>query len=442
MTHPIDVCSLLVRACALCVSLLLPGAGLAGERVYSVAGQAVRVDDLQGPEGAPAPVLVAIVVATQHGLEATLREARFDDLDPVCDTVGTAWTLAGAAPDYVGDRVVPLAARWDYVALWRLPGSAMGLPLWAVFASAESGPAEGPGACTLVRDDVLALLNDGIARTHVATPRSAKISAVPWIELRHSAGELAELMLPPSFAMSSDDDWNMEERNAGACQMSVYLPPPLPLPGPVVDTLIWRDNAVNKQVALTFDACSTFTQGDYNPAVIDALIANQIPATLFIGGHWAEMHPKEVQWLAAQPWFELGNHTYSHPHMVQLSPELQRQELLWTNQIIYRLTGRLPKYWRPPYGEVDDTLIRTAASVGLYTVEFDLPAGDADYNVSDARLIDWIVSKASSGTIVVMHMNRPGNKTAEVLPTIAQALRAKGYVFSKIGDMLASGHTL
>ncbi|RYF05834.1 MAG: hypothetical protein EOO40_09940, partial [Deltaproteobacteria bacterium] len=117
--------------------------------------------------------------------------------------------------------------------------------------------------------------------------------------------------------------------------------------------------------------------------------------------------------------------------------EAQRQELLWTQAAIFSRTGILPRFFRPPYGEVDDTLIRSVADAGLITVEYDLPAGDADFHVSDTRLVDWVVRKSLPGSIVIMHMNHPGNKTAEVLPAIIRSLRARGLELSTIGGMLA-----
>ncbi|RYF11140.1 MAG: hypothetical protein EOO40_03860, partial [Deltaproteobacteria bacterium] len=263
-------------------------------------------------------------------------------------------------------------------------------------------------------------------------------ASVPWVELRHAAHEIdayistaqSPLWCPASLPEQQEPD------EADVAVSLPWMPPVEPLGDTLIDTVLWRDNEDDKRVALTFDACSTFYHGQYNRAVIDALVKEQIPATLFIGGHWAETHPTELQFLAAHPQFELGNHTYSHPHMTLLSPERQREELLWTQYLIFSLTGHVPRFWRPPYGETDDALTYTTAQLGLYTVEFDLPAGDADLNISPTRLRDWVLHKATSGSIVVMHMNHPTSKTALVLPEIARTLRARGYTFAKVSDLL------
>ena len=81
-------------------------------------------------------------------------------------------------------------------------------------------------------------------------------------------------------------------------------------------------------------------------------------------------------------------------------------------------------------------MLQQVAQAGLYTVEYDLPAGDADVHVSPARLRHWVVDHATSGSIVIMHMNRPKNHTAEALPDIVHDLRRRGYTFCQMSDLM------
>ena len=297
-----------------------------------------------------------------------------------------------------------------------------------------------PGTATLTftcedaEDGLTQDLLEGIAMQR--HDRYVSGEGVPWIELRHAAHEIDGYISTTQSPLWCAADLEVGSDASLAVSLP-WMPPVVPLGDALADTVLWRDNEDDKQVALTFDACSTFYHGQYNRAVIDVLVKYEIPATLFIGGHWAETHPEELQFLAAHPQFELGNHTYSHPHMTHLSPQRQREELLWTQYLIYTLTGRMPRFWRPPYGETDDALTSVSAQLGLYTVEFDLPAGDATLDISPARLRDWVLRKASSGSIVVMHMNHPTSKTALVLPEVATTLRARGYTLARVSDLLA-----
>jgi peptidoglycan/xylan/chitin deacetylase (PgdA/CDA1 family) len=67
---------------------------------------------------------------------------------------------------------------------------------------------------------------------------------------------------------------------------------------------------------------------------------------------------------------------------------------------------------------------------------YDLASGDPDSTISRERLIRYVVTSARNGSIIVMHMNGRGWHTAEALPEIIQALRAKGFIFSKVSDLL------
>jgi len=211
---------------------------------------------------------------------------------------------------------------------------------------------------------------------------------------------------------------------------------PLPPFQPVSVEVISRPEGAGRRVALTFDACSTLDRSFYDDRVTRVLVETHTPATLFISGRWAETHLRQMRVLAQNPLFEIANHSFTHPHMTEVPVERQREELLWTQQILFSLTGRLPRFFRPPYGEVDAELAQEAGQNGLRTVEFDCPSGDPDRHISRERLVQWVLAKARPGSIVVMHMNRRGWHTAEALPEIIAGLRAKGFELAQVGAMV------
>jgi peptidoglycan/xylan/chitin deacetylase (PgdA/CDA1 family) len=190
------------------------------------------------------------------------------------------------------------------------------------------------------------------------------------------------------------------------------------------------------RLALTFDACST-RHKEYDERVVRTLLETATPATLFIGGGWALANPKRVQELAQYPDFELGNHTFSHPHMPEVKDDRKvLEELLSTQRVVYDLTGRVPKYFRPPFGEVDRRVAWLASQAALTTINFDLPSGDPDETVTAKRLVDWVLRKASPGGIVVMHMNHKRFPTAEALPEVIKGLRKRGFELVTVGTLL------
>jgi Polysaccharide deacetylase len=101
-----------------------------------------------------------------------------------------------------------------------------------------------------------------------------------------------------------------------------------------------------------------------SPFLYDFLQANNISATHFMIG---------IQILAFPDYFTtafdtLGNdlavHTWTHPWMTTLSNLDVLAQLGWTMQLMHDSTGgRLPRYWRPPYGDNDNRVLAIAYEV-------------------------------------------------------------------------------
>lgn len=226
--------------------------------------------------------------------------------------------------------------------------------------------------------------------------------------------------------------------------VEVHLPPPPDwslasverpascAPGPIVA----HGPRERMRLALTFDACST-GRNAYDERIARILRETETPATFFLGGVWSERGPERVRDLAADPLFELANHTHTHPHMPKVKDDARvLQELLLTQRTVFELTGRLPRYFRPPFGEVDARVAALAARAGLVTIQYDLPSGDPDGSATSRRLVDWVLGRARPGSIVVMHVNHPRFATAKALPKIIHGLRSRGYELVTVGTLL------
>ncbi len=190
------------------------------------------------------------------------------------------------------------------------------------------------------------------------------------------------------------------------------------------------------KIALTFDACPTGTSDEYDYKVIDVLLREKVPATLFLSGRWIEKNPDMARFLAGQPQIEIANHSFYHPHMMEKDDARVHREIKRTQNIIKKLTGKRPRYFRAPYGEVDERVAKLAAKAGLVTIQYDIASGDPDPRLSAKRIARIVLRDARGGSIIVFHMNKNGVHTAEVLPEIIAGLRAKGYTLVTVGEML------
>jgi len=155
-----------------------------------------------------------------------------------------------------------------------------------------------------------------------------------------------------------------------------------------------------------------------------------------MSGRWVEKNGEMAKSLADQPQFEIANHAFWHPHMLEKDDERIVRELKRTQAIIKKATGKRPKYFRPPFGEVDERLVKLAAQAGLVTVQYDIASGDPDPGLSAKQIASAVVNEAKGGSIVVFHMNENGVRTAEALPEIIKGLRERGFELVTVGEML------
>jgi peptidoglycan/xylan/chitin deacetylase (PgdA/CDA1 family) len=222
--------------------------------------------------------------------------------------------------------------------------------------------------------------------------------------------------------------------------MVIFLAPGFPhsaqaaatAPAPIID----NGPRNSTMVALTFDACPTKHTDEYDEKVVDILLREHVPATLFLSGRWVEKNRDKAKFLADQPQFEIAAHTYYHPHLLEKTDDRVLREMKRTQAIIRKTTGRTPQYFRPPFGEVDERVAGIAKSVGLTTIRYDIASGDPDPKLSPQRIVRVVVREAKGGSIIVFHMNRNGVHTAEILPQVIEGIRRKGLTLVTVGEML------
>jgi peptidoglycan/xylan/chitin deacetylase (PgdA/CDA1 family) len=246
---------------------------------------------------------------------------------------------------------------------------------------------------------------------------------------------------PQTKRLAETGHANPERAEKAEHDLATATAPPAAALPPVTPEVVAHGRRDRKEIALTFDACSTRDVSRYDERVTRELLAAHAPATIFLGGSWAKEEPAQVKELASHPQFELGNHTYTHPHLPKLKDDARiRAELSRTQAEVKALTGQTPRFFRPPYGEYDDRVVRIAAELGLTTVEYDLPSGDPDAHATKEKLVHWVLSQAKPGSIVVMHINHVRFHTAEALPDIIDGLRKRGFNLVTVGQLVGELH--
>ncbi|MFI0939180.1 polysaccharide deacetylase family protein [Streptomyces sp. NPDC021020] len=180
----------------------------------------------------------------------------------------------------------------------------------------------------------------------------------------------------------------------------------------------------NGYVGLTFDDGPS---NDHTPAILNALKQNGLRATMFNEGQYAASYPSQVAAeVAAGMW--VGNHSYTHPHLIQESQAQIDSEVGQTQQKIAAAGGGTPKLFRPPYGETNSTLKSVEAKYGLTEVIWDVDS--QDWNGASTDAIVAANARLTNGQVILMH-EWPAN-TLAAIPRIAQGLASRGLCYGMI----------
>ncbi len=192
---------------------------------------------------------------------------------------------------------------------------------------------------------------------------------------------------------------------------------------------IYRVDTSEKKVAISFD-CAWGV--DYTDKLLEIMEEENVKCTFFTVEFWSDKYPEYLKKISDMG-HEIGTHSATHPHMPKLDKSAIEKELISSTQAIETVTGKKVKLFRPPYGDYDDKLIQTASELGLYTIQWDVDSLDWK-NLSASEITDRVVSRVKNGSIVLFH--NQGLHTAEALPQIIKQLKAKGFEFKPIGELI------
>jgi peptidoglycan/xylan/chitin deacetylase (PgdA/CDA1 family) len=181
------------------------------------------------------------------------------------------------------------------------------------------------------------------------------------------------------------------------------------------------------RVALTYDD----GPGPDTAALLDALAAKGVRATFFLVGDQILTARESVVRREAAEGHVVGNHTYTHPHLTQLTSTQVRQELSGLSDRVAGLGVARPVLWRPPYSDTDSRVDSIAKNLGLTKTLFAVSPGDADEpGLSAATIRQRAVNGARTGAIIILH-DLVANSVAAT-PGIIDDLRARGFCFGVV----------
>jgi cellulose synthase/poly-beta-1,6-N-acetylglucosamine synthase-like glycosyltransferase/peptidoglycan/xylan/chitin deacetylase (PgdA/CDA1 family)/spore germination protein YaaH len=205
-----------------------------------------------------------------------------------------------------------------------------------------------------------------------------------------------------------------------------------------------------KQVALSFD---DGPDPDWTPRILDILKKYGVHGTFFMIGEEAEKYVGVMQRVYREG-HEIGNHTFTHPDISDISNTQVDLQLNLTERLFAAKLGVQPLYFRPPYSidQEPDTNDQAAPvdrvqSLGYVIIGNKIDTNDWDEHprkspqeITDSvfkQIADMETHPWNKGSVILLH-DGGGDRAATIaaLPVLIEALRAHGYQIVPVSQLV------
>lgn len=205
---------------------------------------------------------------------------------------------------------------------------------------------------------------------------------------------------------------------------SQIIPKSATIKHPTSSHEIVRGDTSKKQVIFTFDGGDGAQSGEQ---ILAALAKHHVTGTFFLTGKFVEANPMLVKKMVAQG-NEIFSHTYDHPHLTGIDDASIAQEFSRMEHVLQGVTGISPRpYFRAPYGDRDDRVLKNAFKDGYQSVYWTVDA--LDWEQKQGKTADEvrarILDNLAPGNIYLMHFG--DTITGSILDDVFTKIEAQGY---------------
>ena len=167
-------------------------------------------------------------------------------------------------------------------------------------------------------------------------------------------------------------------------------------------------------------------------SILETLKNNDVHITFFMVGDWVDKYPEAVKKIH-DAGHEIASHSNTHPHVNKLSAEKNLEEINLSVSKIEKITGEKTKLYRAPYGEYNNTVIKTAQDNGYYCIQWNLDTLDYE-GLTGEEMWKRLKNKLEKGSIILSHN---GTKhTAESLDMLIKNIKAQGYELVTVSELI------
>lgn len=196
---------------------------------------------------------------------------------------------------------------------------------------------------------------------------------------------------------------------------------------------IFLGDTSRKELYLTFD--NGYENG-FTPKILDVLKEKKVPAAFFLTGHYVKDKPELVTRMLTEGHL-VGNHSWSHPDMTQISDQQLKEELDKVKKAVSDTASRqvTMKFVRPPRGIFSNRTLALSRAEGYVSVFWSIAY--KDWDVNGQRGADYayrqVMSQLHPGAVILLHSISRDN--TEALGRIIDGARQQGYEFKSLDAM-------
>lgn len=185
-----------------------------------------------------------------------------------------------------------------------------------------------------------------------------------------------------------------------------------------------------KKIAISFDDGPL---PEYTLSILEILEREKVPACFFCIGNRVDQHPEIARTIVDQGHI-IGNHSYTHHALFDLyGAARMKEELEQTNRCIRNATGKLPAFFRPPYGVTNPNLASAVKKTRMTTIGWNIRSLDTVAR-DDKKLLDKLWKELRPGAVILFHDTMA--ITAAILPAFLAGVRERGFEIIPIDELI------
>lgn len=191
-----------------------------------------------------------------------------------------------------------------------------------------------------------------------------------------------------------------------------------------------RAKTTQKIFSLTFDDGPDV---QITPDVLDILKEKNVKATFFLIGRKLSGNEDIVRRIIDEG-HTVGTHSYSHSNWFDFyTSPVMKKEFRKTADQIFRITGKKPLFFRPPYGVINPMVKKALSGFNYHVIGFSNRLFDTVKN-DPQKTVDRFLKQLKPGDITVLHDTRPA--TPSIVKKITETIKEKEFEIVPLGELL------